>query len=254
MKRKALVFGVVFAFLLGFGQVLAVNVQEKSPDFKLISAKELAKELRNPDSGRIRASGYLIELDIASSRFEDWMAVSSEVALNIIFKMDSDEEFLELRNNPVNFQEILLSQDFEFSQFEQGFSKLHKIFTKLVGWLQEGLDSSQSAHRQVMGESTELLRKIENPERFIQGYSQYQIDCFRAFYIYEFARAWAKMASVTLDQELTQEIPVIGAAMQAYILDETVDKNSEEFKKTFSDYMTKLNAKLEELIQFIEKL
>ncbi len=254
MKRKALVFGVICAFLMGFSQVLTANAQETVLISKLISGKELAKELRNPDSERIRAFGYLVEFDMAWRQLQNWMTVSPEARLNIMSKMKTDQEFLELVNDPTNLEEILLSQDFEFNQLEQGFSTTHRFFTKVIGWLQEGLDSLLPAHRQIMGESVELLRKVENPELFIQGYSQYKIDCFRTFHVYEFTRAWADRASVTLDQELIQEISTIGFATQEYILNETIDKESEEFKKTVSDYMAKLNAKIEELIQFIENL
>ena len=254
MKRKALTFGVIFILLMGFSQILTANTQETVLIRKLISAKEVAKELRDPDSERIKAFGYLVESDIASRQLQSWITVSAEVMLSVMFKMESDEEFLELMNNPVNFKEILFSQDFEFSKFEQEFTILQKFFTKIIIWLQESLDPSQPAHQQVLRESLDLLKKVLNPELFTQGYSQYKIDCFRTFYLYGFAQAWAEMTSVTLDKELVQEIAALGFTTQEYILDETVDKESEEFKKRVSDDMAKLNAKIEELIQFIEKL
>jgi len=257
MKKKALIFGVIFGFLmltLATSQVFANSVQEQQPTFKMISPQELAKELRNPNSERLKAWGYLIEFDMSASSLNNWLSSNPEILNKVKEMVEADQEMQDYLKEDVNVAAILLDQNFKSDEFNQEFDKLRKAYKKVILVVQQNLDSSQEEHVKESQRLAEFLKKLDDLDLFTtKGLLQYQADYSRAYYVYSFINLWARSNSVALDDTKVNEIIVVVQAIGQYLAS-NADKNSKEFQTTIAEYLKTLYEKIEELIKFIEFL
>lgn len=266
--KKAIILGIlVLGLVLGFGLAWLANAQEEQSKSKIISSKELLKELRDPDSKRLKAWEYLSELDIALTPIESWCNLDEKIMPKLIalFLTDPDmanylgSKIQEYESNEPSLYENPLYQNFEYDKFEQTFSQARSVFKKIVIVIQESLDPSQEEHQKVLQESTELLKKLENPDLLLQQPSQLPYfpqysDHLRIYSSFEFIKLWAEQKSILLDKDMMQEICNAALAIERYAADNTVDHNSDEFKEKFAEYQKNLQEKFNKLIQFIETL
>lgn len=234
--------------------------QEKPSEFKLISPKELAKELRDPNSKRLKAWGYYSELAVALNSLESWIGLDEKIMLKIVASMQNDPEaadFVLAVNSGESDLKEMLYQNFEYDHFEQEFSKVRSVFRKIVTIVQENLNPAQEEHQKVLKESAELMKKLENPDLLItQGLLQYQVEFLQFAHALQFIQEWLEKSqdSISWDNNLFAETFVAWKAAHEYLRNEAIDKNSEEFQKTFAGHLKAIKEKLDELINFIETL
>lgn len=239
--------------------------QEKPSEFKLISPKELAKELRDPNSKRLKAWGYYSELAVALNSLESWIGLDEKIVLKIVASMQNDPEaadsVLAVNSGESDLKEMLY-QNFEYDHFEQEFSKVRSVLRKIVTIVQENLNPAQEEHQKVLKESAELMKKLENPDLLTtQGLLQYQVEFLQFARAFQFIQEWLKKSEDSISYEDKEAISSLfvetftaGRTAGEYLADKSIDKNSEEFQKTFAGHLKAIKEKLDELINFIETL
>lgn len=261
---KKFILGIlVLGLVLGFGQLWASNNQEEKSEFKLLSPKELVKELRDPDSKRLGAWKYLAALEVATTPVDGWLYLTGEKIMPKLLSDPDVAKYLSIKeeSNEPSLYEKILCQNFEYDKFEQDFHQALSVFKKIVIIIQENLDPSREEHQKALKDSTELIKKLENPDLLTtQGLLQHQVEFLQFVCAFQFIQEWLIKSedSISLDNKealepLFVETFVAGKAVQEY-LNKTIDKNSEEFQKTFAQYLKTFQEKLDKLIKFIETL
>ena len=273
---KKIILGIlVFLFLIGsleIEQIWATNF-----GFKLISPKELIKELENSESERLKAWTLLNETLTSTSPFSSKGFISAKIysEIELFVRNDIESLYHSIKEHFLKVTEFLIVQDFRFINFEKELSELRLNFKELIILFQKQLNPSKAEHQKALNKLNFALEQINKSELIfaISGLTETEInDYIKTQTALMFIRVWReryfleqikKQSSQegvieSLDEKMKLfykgflKAKYIAITIDTILEDKKVDEGREH--EEFCNNLNELKQVLKESIQIIKTL